>query len=55
MVMTVLDAIGCIVPSNEEEQALIYVEKVMRTRPAWAMDLPLDCESGSGPSYGECA
>jgi len=55
VVMTVHDAIGCIVPSNEEEQALIYVEKVMRTRPAWAMDLPLDCESGSGPSYGECA
>tara|TARA_R110002020_G_scaffold79165_5_gene198673 strand:- start:1793 stop:3607 length:1815 start_codon:yes stop_codon:yes gene_type:complete len=55
VVMTVHDAIGCIVPSNQEEQALLYIERVMKTRPAWAMDLPLDCESGSGASYGECA
>jgi hypothetical protein len=25
----------------------------MRTRPAWAPDLPLDCEVGQGPSYGD--
>ena len=55
VVMTVHDAIGCIVPSNEEETARIHIEKVMRTRPSWAIDLPLDCESGAGPSYGECA
>ena len=55
VVMTVHDAIGCIVPSDEEEEAIAYIETVMRTRPAWATDLPLDCESGSGASYGECA
>lgn len=55
VVMTVHDAIGCIVPSDEEEEAITYIETVMRTRPAWAMDLPLDCKSGSGASYGECA
>jgi len=54
VVMTVHDAIGCIVPEDEVEEAMRHVEEVMRVRPTWAPDLPLDCEGGYGRSYGEC-
>jgi DNA polymerase len=54
VVMTVHDAIACIVPANEEESGKEFVEMSMRIRPKWALDLPLNCESGSGDSYGEC-
>ena len=54
VVMTVHDAIGCIVPEEEVKKGMAYVEKCMRVRPAWAQDLPLDCEGGVGDSYGEC-
>ena len=54
VVMTVHDAIGCIVPEDEVDEGMAYVEKCMRVRPAWAKDLPLDCEGGVGNSYGEC-
>jgi len=54
VVMTVHDAIGCIVPEEEVKQGMAYVKKCMRVRPKWAQDLPLDCEGGVGNSYGEC-
>ena len=54
VVMTVHDAVACIVPKEEEEEARAFVEKTMRIRPAWAQELPLDCESGVGKSYGDC-
>ena len=54
VVMTVHDAIGCIVPEDEVEQGMRLVEKVMKIRPRWAPDLPLDCEGGFGDSYGAC-
>ena len=54
VVMTVHDAIGCIVREAQVEGAMQQVEKIMRVRPAWALDLPLDCEGGFGASYGEC-
>ena len=54
VVMTVHDAIGCIVPEDEVEQGMRLVEKVMKIRPKWAPDLPLDCEGGYGDSYGAC-
>jgi len=54
VVMTVHDAIGCIVPEGEVKQGMAYVEKCMKVRPEWAPDLPLDCEGGIGNSYGEC-
>ena len=53
-VMTVHDAIAVIAPTDQIEQAQAYVEQCMRTRPAWAPTLPLNCEAGHGPSYGEC-
>jgi DNA polymerase I-like protein with 3'-5' exonuclease and polymerase domains len=54
VVMTVHDAIACIVPEEEAQTAQEYVEMCMRMRPKWALELPLNCESGVGKSYGEC-
>ena len=54
VVMTVHDAIACIVPTEQVETATEYVEMCMRTRPDWGMELPLNCEAGYGPSYGDC-
>ena len=54
VVMTVHDAIACIVPEAEVTTAVEYVEMCMRMRPKWGMELPLNCESGFGKSYGEC-
>lgn len=54
VVMTVHDAIAIVAPADEVKIAQEYVEKCMRARPLWASDLPLNCESGYGRSYGEC-
>jgi DNA polymerase len=54
VVMTVHDAIACIVPTKEVATAQEYVEMCMRVRPSWALDLPLNCESGYGDCYGDC-
>lgn len=54
VVMTVHDAIACIVPEAEARTAQEYVEMCMKMRPKWAQDLPLNCESGIGVTYGEC-
>jgi DNA polymerase len=54
VVMTVHDAIGCVVPEAEADRAKEYIELCMRMRPEWAPELPLNCEAGYGASYGEC-
>jgi len=54
VVMTVHDAVACIVPDSEAETGREFVEMCMRIRPKWAPDLPLNCESGVGRSYGDC-
>ncbi len=54
VVMTVHDAIACIVPEEEVENAQEFVEMCMKIRPEWGMDLPLNCEAGNGMSYGAC-
>lgn len=54
VVMTVHDAIACIVPEAEIKTAIEYVELCMRIRPQWAQELPLNCEAGYGESYGDC-
>ena len=54
VVMTVHDAVACIVRTEEVATAVEYVEMCMRIRPKWGMDLPLNCESGYGESYGDC-
>jgi DNA polymerase I-like protein with 3'-5' exonuclease and polymerase domains len=54
VVMTVHDAIACVIPEQEAETGKEYVEMCMRMRPKWALELPLNCESGVGKSYGDC-
>jgi DNA polymerase len=54
VVMTVHDAIACVIPEQEAEVGQEYVEMCMKMRPKWAQDLPLSCEAGVGKSYGEC-
>lgn len=54
VVLTVHDAVACIAPIEETQEAVKYVEECMRWRPDWAKTLPLDCEVGYGDSYGDC-
>jgi DNA polymerase I-like protein with 3'-5' exonuclease and polymerase domains len=54
VVLTVHDAVGAIAPKDQAEQAQQYIERCMRTVPQWAAGLPLNCESGTGLSYGDC-
>jgi DNA polymerase I-like protein with 3'-5' exonuclease and polymerase domains len=54
VVLTVHDAVACIAPVEEREEAVKYVEECMRWRPNWCKDLPLNCEVGYGENYGEC-
>ena len=54
VVMTVHDAVACIVPDEQVDTAKEFVEMCMRLRPEWARELPLNCESGYGQSYGDC-
>lgn len=56
VVLTVHDAIACIVPDNrvDIEEGVAYVEECMRWVPDWAEGLPVNCESGKGKSYGAC-
>lgn len=54
VVMTVHDAIAIVAPEAEKETAQEFVEMCMRLRPDWALELPLNCESGLGVSYGDC-
>jgi DNA polymerase len=54
VVMTVHDAVACIVPDAEAQTGREFVEMSMRMRPKWAQDLPLNCESGMGRAYGDC-
>lgn len=54
VVLTVHDAVACIVPEAEVSEAQAYVEECMRWTPDWAEGLPVNCESGFGKSYGDC-
>jgi DNA polymerase I-like protein with 3'-5' exonuclease and polymerase domains len=52
--LTVHDAVVCVVPEDEVEEANDFIIKCMNTRPKWASGLPITCESSYGRSYGEC-
>ena len=54
VVLTVHDSIACCVKDEEVDEAQQYIEECMRQPPEWAEGLPIDCESGTGKSYGEC-
>lgn len=54
VVLTVHDAITCVVREVDKEEAQAYIEECMRWVPDWAQGLPVNCESGVGLSYGDC-
>ena len=54
VVLTVHDSIVACVRDDEVDQAQAYIEDCMRQVPAWAAGLPIDCESGTAKSYGDC-
>jgi DNA polymerase I-like protein with 3'-5' exonuclease and polymerase domains len=53
-VLTVHDAVACVVPEGEADEARAFIEDCMRTPPKWAPDIPLNCESGMARNYGDC-
>ena len=53
-VLTVHDAIAVVVPEEEKDEAVAFVEESMHHVPRWAEGCPISCESGVGFSYGEC-
>ena len=54
VVLTVHDAIACVVKDEEVLEAQAYIEECMKWTPEWAVGLPVSCESGYGKSYGDC-
>lgn len=54
VVLTVHDAVACIAPKEEAQEAMAYVMECMRYIPEWAEGIPLNCEAGVGESYGDC-
>ena len=54
VVLTVHDSIVCCVEDNKVKEAQAFVETCMRWTPSWAKGLPVDCESGTAKSYGDC-
>ena len=54
VVLTVHDSIVCCVEDNKVKEAQAFVETCMRWTPNWAKGLPVDCESGTAKSYGDC-
>jgi DNA polymerase len=54
VVLTVHDAVACIVKKEEVKEAKEYVTECMKWRPKWAETLPLSCEIGYGDNYGKC-
>ena len=53
-VLTVHDAVVCVVPNVDIENALSLVVSTMSTPPSWATGLPVACEAHHGASYGDC-
>lgn len=54
VVLTVHDAVACVVPKEEADEAMAYVMECMRYVPEWADGIPLNCEAGYGENYGAC-
>lgn len=52
--LTVHDAVVCIAPEEEKDEALKYIMEEMSTPPAWGQDCPITCEGGYAYNYGDC-
>jgi DNA polymerase len=54
VVLTVHDAIVCLVPEDSIDQGLARIVEIMSNPPRWGQSLPVACEAKHGPSYGDC-
>ena len=52
--LTVHDAVVCVVPEAEIDEAMRFIIDIMSTPPEWAKGLPVACEAHHGVSYGDC-
>ena len=52
--LTVHDAVVCVAPKTESQEALDFIMKQMSIPPEWGKDLPITCEGGYGDNYGDC-
>jgi DNA polymerase len=52
--LTVHDALVYVVPDDEVEDAMEYIQLCMSTAPDWAEGLPVACEAKYAKTYGEC-
>jgi DNA polymerase len=53
-VLTVHDAIVCVIPNQEIDTAMKLITDIMSAPPTWAEGLPVACEAKFGQSYGDC-
>jgi DNA polymerase len=53
-VLTVHDAVVCVVLETEVDEALSFITTTMSSPPMWATGLPVACEAHHGASYGDC-
>ena len=53
-VLTVHDAIVCVVKKDDIDNAMKIITGIMSTPPSWGLDLPVACEAKFGQSYGDC-
>jgi DNA polymerase I-like protein with 3'-5' exonuclease and polymerase domains len=51
--LQVHDEIVSVVPTERAEDCRDYMLRVMSQPPKWAPDLPVSCEAGVGPSFGD--
>lgn len=54
IVLTVHDAVVCVIKEDEIDKALASIVEVMSKPPDWAVGLPVACEANYGRSYGDC-
>jgi DNA polymerase I-like protein with 3'-5' exonuclease and polymerase domains len=51
---TVHDELIFVVPDNRVSIAMVEIEAIMKSTPAWAAGCPISCEGAYAQSYGEC-
>jgi len=51
--LSVHDEAVCVVRNEELDEARAYMEECLSLTPKWCRSIPVSCETGTGPSYGD--
>ena len=51
--LSVHDEAVCVVRNEELDEARAYMEECLSLTPKWCRSIPVSCETGIGPSYGD--